>query len=30
MLFAPGNSYMEQTTKFALKLHFQIYIKKTN
>ena len=30
MLFVPGNSYMEQPTKFAKKLHFQVYIQKTN
>ena len=30
MLFVPGNSYMEQPIKFAYKLHFQVYIQKTN
>ena len=28
MLFVPGNSYMEQPTKFAWKVHFQVYVQK--
>ena len=30
MLFVPSNSHMEQPTKIALKLHFQVDIQKTN
>ena len=30
MLFVPSNSYMEHPNKFTLKLHFQVYIQKTN
>ena len=30
MLFVPSNSHVEQPTKFTEKLHFQLYIKKTN
>ena len=30
MLFVPSNSYMEQPTKFAYKINFQVHIQKTN
>ena len=30
MLIVPANSYVEQPTKFAQKLQFQVYIQKTN
>ena len=30
MLFVPGNSHMEQPTKFAYKLHIQVGIQTTD